>query len=74
MVLEPTLLSVENSALGKKFSRDDIMNHLKGIDDNVFSRSVDILVSRLRQKLKDEDKNIIETVWGTGYLFKGYEA
>ncbi|MCK5809894.1 MAG: winged helix-turn-helix transcriptional regulator, partial [Cocleimonas sp.] len=47
------------------FSRDEIMNGLSGIDSELFSRSVDILVSRLRQKLKPLD--CIQTVWGVGY-------
>jgi len=50
-----------------KFSRDEIMNALSGIDSELFSRSVDILVSRLRQKLKP--LNCIQTVWGSGYRF-----
>jgi len=52
---------------GKKFSRDDILNHLKGIDVELFSRAVDIQISRLRQKLKPTD--YIKTVWGSGYRF-----
>jgi OmpR family response regulator RpaB len=51
----------------KEFSRDEIMNALSGIDSGLFSRSVDILVSRLRQKLKPLD--CIQTVWGVGYRF-----
>jgi OmpR family response regulator RpaB len=51
----------------KGFSRDEIMNALSGIDSELFSRSVDILVSRLRQKLKP--LRCIKTVWGTGYRF-----
>ncbi len=52
----------------KVFSRDDIMNQLSGIDSELFSRSVDILVSRLRTKLKPLD--YIQTVWGMGYKFQ----
>lgn len=52
---------------GKVYSRDDIMNELSGIDSELFSRSVDILVSRLRNKLKPLE--CIETVWGQGYRF-----
>lgn len=52
---------------GKVYNRDDIMNELSGIDSELFSRSVDILVSRLRNKLKPLD--YIETVWGIGYKF-----
>jgi DNA-binding response OmpR family regulator len=37
---------------------------------------VDILVSRLRQKLKDTSRQprFIKTVWGTGYAFVGEEV
>lgn len=58
---------------GKKIDRDEIMNHLKGIDSNFYSRSVDILVSRLRQKLGEDSKSprFIKTVWGEGYIFLG---
>lgn len=51
------------------FSRDDILNQLKGIDADVFSRSVDILISRLRNKMKPLD--IIKTVRSRGYIFAG---
>jgi DNA-binding response OmpR family regulator len=41
------------------------------IDGDVDSRSVDVLISRLRQKLGDDPKNprYIKTIWGSGYLF-----
>lgn len=52
-------------------TRDEIMNYLQGIDSNIFSRSIDINVSRLRSKLQDDSKNpnFIKTVWGKGYIF-----
>ena len=54
------------------FSRDDILNHLKGTEVEIFSRSVDIAISRLRQKLKVEmAPEFIKTVWGAGYCFVG---
>lgn len=61
---------------GRTYSRDEILNELRGIDAQIFSRSVDILVSRLRQKLNDTAKQprFIKTVWGTGYTFVGEEA
>lgn len=67
------LLSYFASHAGKKIDRDEIMNHLRGIDANFYSRSVDILVSRLRQKLGDDSKSprFIKTVWGEGYVFLG---
>lgn len=67
------LLSYFASHPGKKIDRDEIMNHLRGIDSNFYSRSVDILVSRLRQKLGDDSKSprFIKTIWGEGYVFLG---
>lgn len=58
---------------GKVFSRDEILNALRGIDCEAYNRSVDITMSRLRQKLKDDPKSprFIKTVWGSGYLFIG---
>ena len=58
---------------GKVFDRDQILQELRGIDCDAFNRSVDITMSRLRQKLKDNPKKpaFIKTVWGTGYVFIG---
>lgn len=47
-------------------SRDDIMKALRGIEYDGVSRTVDILVSGIRQKLGLE--NAIRTVRGKGYL------
>lgn len=57
----------------KKFSRDEIMNHLQGIDAGGYSRSVDILVSRLRSKLGDDARSgrFIKSIHGFGYVFIG---
>jgi len=62
---ELLLLFVENP--DKNFSRDEIMTALSGIDADLFSRSIDILVSRLRNKIKP--LQCIQTVWGKGYRF-----
>ncbi len=51
----------------KVFSRDEIMNQLNGIDADIFSRAIDVLVSRLRHKLQRPE--LIRTVRGTGYQF-----
>lgn len=58
---------------GKVLDRDRILQELRGIDSDAFNRSVDITISRLRQKLGDDPKSptFIKTVWGTGYLFIG---
>jgi DNA-binding response OmpR family regulator len=61
---------------GRVLSREQIINDLKGIDWSAFDRSIDTLISRLRNKLGDDSKNpeFIKTVWGSGYKFIGYEA
>ena len=58
---------------GKVLNRDQILDELHGIEWEAFNRSVDILISRLRHKLKDDPKDpkYIKTVWGSGYIFIG---
>ena len=53
------------------FSRDEILKHLRGIEAKIFSRSIDILISRLRQKIEANPKEprFIKTIWGKGYMF-----
>ncbi len=67
--MEYRLLALLARTPGRNFTRDDILNALKGVDTEIYSRSVDILVSRLRHKLKPLD--FIKTVWGSGYTFIG---
>jgi two-component system OmpR family response regulator len=50
---------------GKVFSRDDILNQLRGHEAELYSRAVDILVSRLRRKL--EPLAAIKTLRNAGY-------
>ncbi len=65
--MEYQLLLLLATSPGKDFSRDDILNQLKGTETELFSRSVDILISRLRNKLKPLKP--IKTVYGSGYAF-----
>jgi two-component system, OmpR family, response regulator len=67
--MEYRLLHLLAGQAGRTFSRDEILNQLKGVDTELFSRSVDILVSRLRQKLRPGD--FIRTVRNAGYCFVG---
>jgi len=67
--MEYQLLVMMAESPGKDFSRDDILNQLKGTETELFSRSVDILISRLRSKLKPTKP--IKTVYGSGYAFVG---
>jgi OmpR family response regulator RpaB len=50
---------------GKVFSRDDILNHLRGHDAELYTRAVDLVVSRLRKKLEPLD--CIKTLRNAGY-------
>ncbi|MCJ0763874.1 response regulator transcription factor [Variovorax terrae] len=50
---------------GKVFSRDDILNHLRGHEAELYTRAVDIVVSRLRRKLEPLD--CIKTLRNAGY-------
>ena len=74
--MEYQLLALFAGNPGQTYTRDEILNELRGIDAQLFSRSVDILISRLRQKLGDTSKQsrFIKTVWGTGYVFIGEDA
>ena len=64
------LLTLLAAAPGKVFSRDDILARLRGhAAEDIHSRAVDILVSRLRRKLEPLDA--IRTLRNAGYLFAG---
>lgn len=69
--MEFRLLVLLASSPGKVFSRDELLNELKGIDADVYSRSIDILMSRLRQKLGDSPQQLrfIKTLRNVGYTF-----
>jgi OmpR family response regulator RpaB len=50
---------------GKVFGRDDILNRLRGHEAELYTRAVDIVVSRLRKKLEPLD--CIKTLRNAGY-------
>jgi len=58
---------------GKIFNREQIVGALKGIEVDLYGRSVDILLSRLRQKLNDSpsEPRFVKTIRGVGYTFIG---
>ena len=62
---EYELLSLLAQNQHQILSRDEIMHELRGIDADIFSRAIDVLVSRLRRKL--ERPELIRTVRGLGY-------
>jgi two-component system response regulator RstA len=52
-------------------SRKELVSHFRGFDYDGFDRSIDLRISRLRKKLKDDSSEPfrIKTIWGKGYLF-----
>jgi len=52
-------------------TRNQLLDLTKGRDAELFDRSIDNHVSRLRRKLEPDPKNprYIKTVWGGGYMF-----
>lgn len=62
---EYELLLVLAREPGKVFSRDDILNQLRGHEADLYTRAVDIVVSRLRKKLEPLD--CIKTLRNAGY-------
>ncbi|MDM4764910.1 response regulator transcription factor [Pelomonas sp. SE-A7] len=52
---------------GRVFSRDEILNKLRGQEAELYTRAVDILVSRLRRKL--EPLEALKTLRNAGYCF-----
>lgn len=59
------LLALLAAEPGKVFSRDDILNRLRGHEADLYTRAVDIVVSRLRKKLEPLD--CIKTLRNAGY-------
>lgn len=57
-------------------SRDQLMEDARGRSMEVFERSIDLLVSRLRQKFGDDPREprFIKTVRGAGYLFNARQV
>lgn len=52
-------------------SRDQILDEVKGMNADLFTRTIDVTLSRIRQKLGDDPKHpvFIRTIYGGGYLF-----
>ncbi|HTY03599.1 MAG TPA: two-component system response regulator OmpR [Rhodocyclaceae bacterium] len=55
----------------KPLSRDKLMELARGREYDVFDRSIDVQVSRLRKLIEDDPAKprYIQTVWGFGYVF-----
>lgn len=67
---EFVILRVLAERKGRVLTREQIMSLAKGSLDEAFDRSIDVRISRLRQKLGDDPRrpSILRTVRGVGYL------
>jgi two-component system, OmpR family, response regulator len=65
------LLTVFIQNPNRILTREFLLDSARGRDMDVFDRSIDILVSRVRQKLNDDSRTptLIKTIRGEGYLF-----
>lgn len=52
------------------FTREQLLDHIWGYEYLGDTRTVDVHVKRLREKIKDRDTWSIATVWGIGYKFE----
>lgn len=65
---EARLLSLLASNPNQTLSRENILDEIWGEEGvQVISRNIDVLVSKLRKKLKEDDSISIENVHGVGY-------
>ncbi|KTD84176.1 MULTISPECIES: response regulator transcription factor [Paenibacillus] len=55
----------------KVFSREELLNELRGFDSFVTERAMDVHIANLRKKVEINPKEpkYIKTVWGIGYKF-----
>lgn len=67
---EIELLFFLASREGKVFTREQLLEHVWGFDFFGDSRTVDVHVKRIREKIGDRDAWQIKTVWGVGYKFE----
>ena len=54
----------------KVFTRENLLDEIWGYDYYGDTRTVDVHIKRLREKIKDHDNWSIATVWGIGYKFE----
>jgi two-component system response regulator CpxR len=69
--VEYDLLILLADASGRVLTRDHLLNAFAGRSYEVFDRSVDVHISSLRRKLKEDPRNpkFIRTVRTAGYMF-----
>lgn len=66
------LLKAFANNVNKALSRDEILNWVWGEDYVGDTKTVDVHIRRLREKIEDDPSHprYIETVWGHGYLWR----
>ena len=67
---EIELLFFLASREGKVFTREQLLEQVWGFDYFGDSRTVDVHVKRIREKLGERDAWQLKTVWGVGYKFE----
>jgi two-component system OmpR family response regulator len=67
---EFTLLRALAERVGRVLSREQILDLVKGSAEEVFDRSIDVHIFRIRQKLEEDPRNpkLLKTVRGAGYM------
>ena len=58
------------SSPNQVFTREQLLDHIWGYEYMGDTRTVDVHVKRLREKIKDHTNWKIATVWGIGYKFE----
>jgi DNA-binding response OmpR family regulator len=56
---------------GKVFSREDLINTIRGFDSFITDRAIDVHIVNLRKKVEENPREpkYIKTVWGVGYKY-----
>lgn len=67
---ELELLYFLASSPNQVFTREQLLDHIWGYEYIGDTRTVDVHVKRLREKIKDDDTWSLSTVWGIGYKFE----
>ncbi len=52
------------------FSREQLLNQIWGYEYIGDTRTVDVHIKRIREKIKDHERWQISTIWGIGYKFE----
>lgn len=67
---ELELLYFLSSSPNQVFTREQLLDHIWGYEYIGDTRTVDVHIKRLREKIKDHEKWALTTVWGIGYKFE----